>query len=112
VEGFFLLFLDILGGHTCGDISCYSYKYILLFHGVLAWSKPYFALISLDLLCGDGPLSVLGFCLHLVERSIHLASTTFIHGVGYLGTHTCEVVACMHILGGRISCGDLAFDLV
>jgi hypothetical protein len=35
MEGFFLLFLDILGGHTCGDI--------------------------LDLLCGDGPLAILGF---------------------------------------------------
>jgi hypothetical protein len=48
----------------------------------------------------------------LVEHSIHLASCTFIHGVGYLGIHTCGVVACMHILGGHIPCGHLAFDLV
>ena len=42
---------------------------------------------------------------------IHLASCTFIHGVGYLGIHTCGVVACMHILGGNIPCGHLAFEL-
>jgi hypothetical protein len=43
--------------------------------------------------------------------SIHLAYCTFIHGVGYLGIHTCGVVACMHILGGNIPCGHLAFEL-
>ena len=48
----------------------------------------------------------------LLERSIHLASNIFIYGVGYLGTHTRGVVTCMHILGGRIPCGHLAFDLV
>jgi hypothetical protein len=42
---------------------------------------------------------------------IHLASCTFIHGVGYLGIHKCGVVACMHILGGNIPCGHLAFEL-
>jgi hypothetical protein len=42
---------------------------------------------------------------------IHLASCTFIHGVGYLGIHTCGVVACMHILGGNIPCGHLEFEL-
>jgi hypothetical protein len=36
--------------------------------------------------------------------SIHLAYCTFIHGVGYLGIHTCGVVSCILILGGNIPC--------
>jgi hypothetical protein len=42
---------------------------------------------------------------------IHLESCTLIHGVGYLGIHTSGVVSCMHILGGNIPCGHLAFEL-
>jgi hypothetical protein len=42
---------------------------------------------------------------------IHLAYFTFIHGVIYLGIQTCGVVACMHILGGKIPYGHLAFEL-
>jgi hypothetical protein len=42
---------------------------------------------------------------------IHLESCTFIHGAGYVGIHKCGVVSCMHILGGNIPCGHLAFEL-
>jgi hypothetical protein len=95
-------FLAILGdiyfiiSWSFGMVKTLIRPYLLGF-ALWRWSTCYFGVLTTSF---------------LVECSIHLASCTFIHGVGYLGIHTCGVVACMHILGGRIPCGHLAFDLV
>jgi hypothetical protein len=40
MEGFYWEACGILGGHTCGDTLLFLKVYILLFHGVLACTKP------------------------------------------------------------------------
>jgi hypothetical protein len=105
----FLFFgVGYLGIHTCGVVVCTMYAFLegafhvdtwhltwfdayclvvhpllehYLVHTLWRWSTCYFGVLTTSF---------------LVEHSIHLATCTFIHGVGYLGIHTCGEVVCMH----------------
>jgi hypothetical protein len=99
VEGFFLLFFDILGGCTCGDISCYSWIYIYIYYFMEFWHdqiliRPYllgFALWRWST-CYFGVLTT----SFLVECSLH------IHPWSWLPWNLHMWSACMHAHSWRV----------
>jgi hypothetical protein len=82
--GHLTIFEHNLGGHTCGDTSCYLWRYAFYYfmefwHG----QNPIFPYLHGFILLDMVLFLFWGLTTSfLVERSIYLASCTFIHGVG------------------------------
>jgi hypothetical protein len=99
--GHLTIFEHILGGCTCGDASCYLWRYIFYYfmefwHGQNPNSplSPWICLVEMVHLLFWGLTTSF-----LVERSIYLAPWTFIHGVGCLGNQDSHMwISYMHFV--------------